>query len=555
MKFVLFILLSILIVPMALLSACKQAEPYIPEDIEKIITPEEKPAEEESSTKPTEEDEEAIREIVSKAGKVVPAAKEKNEVTIEKEEVKGDTKYVYEKHDVVDNIDSIVYLGLNDDIIWPGNLVKGTRAYDFIYDPISVDRQPVTLSISLESSTTTGSSITQIVDNPKLSTIRQGISNLLKKAITEDTRVPAKVDFKYKQVYNEEEMNLFVGVDVSYGAGSLDSKFNWDSTSKKNKIMANYRQIYYSVDIDTPTSPAALFSTSVKATDLAAAIPSGSMPLYISSVSYGMQAMMFIETDYNEEQMKLALDAAYKGAVDVELEFGYSAKEVLQSSSIQIVVYGGSTAGLQDLETGYEGFKKVIEASKDFGPDSPGVPIVYKFRHLADNTLALITLTSQYTLVKPLQVQQRVKITADQFICEMADDEGADNTVDMDRFYVWANAFNKANTDDPGIQFNPVDQQVYGWSDSGDGHQMDPGSIHDANASVVLTFDTENYDFGLATLKLKSFVRDWDTSNSNSEEGHGDITLVGNDMFGKKTIMLYSPDFRIRLEITITALS
>ncbi|MFC1914211.1 thiol-activated cytolysin family protein [Chloroflexota bacterium] len=544
MKRKLFILLSLMTVCALFLPACKQLEPYIPEDLKKIVTPEDKPR-----------DEEAINRIVSEAGKVVPAAKEKNEVTIEKEEIKDDIKYVYEKHDVVDNIDSIVYLGLNDDIIWPGNLVKGTRAYDFIYDPISVNRAPVTFSISLESSTGTGSSITQTVDNPMLSSIRQGISDLVKKAIIEDTTVPAKVDFKYKQVYNEEEMNLFVGADISYGAGSLNTKFNWDSTSKKNKIMANYRQIYYSIDIDTPASPASFFASTVNATELTAAMPSGSMPLYISSVSYGMQAMLFIETDYNEEQMKMALDAAYKGAVDVELEFGYSAKEVLQSSNVQIVVYGGSTAGLQDLETDYEGFMKVIKPSTDFGPDTPGVPIVYKFRHLADNTLALITLTSQYTLVKPLQIQQRVRVTVDRFICEMADDEGTNNTVDMDRFFVWANAFNRANTNDPGVQVNPVDQQVYGWSHGGDGHQMDPGSIHDAGTSVVLTFDTENYDFSLATLKLKAFVRDWDTSDSNSEEGRGELSLVGNDMFGDKSIMLYSPDFRIKVTITIMALS
>jgi hypothetical protein len=49
------------------------------------------------------------------------------------------------------------------------------------------------------------------------------------------------------------------------------------------------------------------------------------------------------------------------------------------------------------------------------------VPLTYKFRHLADNTLALVTLTSQYTLVKPLQVRQRVQVTVDDFECKMAD--------------------------------------------------------------------------------------------------------------------------------------
>ena len=489
--------------------------------------------------------------VLLKAQKLVPLAAEKDQIieSSSKDSTNG-IRYTYEKHDVVDNIESIAYLGLNDDIIWPGNLVKGDRAHDFIYEPISVKRAPVTLSISIESSST-GSSIVQEVNDPKLSTVRQGITDLLKKAITSDTKVPAKVEFSYEQIFSKSQMNLFVKADVSYGAGDLHTQFNWDQVSNKTRIMAKYRQIYYSIDVDVPMSPLDFFDPSVTPSQLEQAMGPGSCPMYVAGVSYGLMAIMCIETEFSYDQMKLALDASYSGTVDVDLGFGYTAQEVMASSSIKIIVYGGSTAGLSDIETGFAGFMKVVDASKDFSKDSPGVPLVYKFRHLCDNTLALITLTSQYTLVTPLKIKQFVHVKVLNFVCTMADDEGLDNTVDMDRFYVWANAFNRTGSNDPGVQFNPLDQVVYAYSTSGE-IAMDPGSIHWANSAIDLTYDTENYDFNFAKLHLKAYARDYDGGWSDNETAYGNITLIGNDIWGEKVIWLYSADFTFKVNVSIT---
>lgn len=133
----------------------------------------------------------------------------------------------------------------------------------------------------------------------------------------------------------------------------------------------------------------------------------------------------------------------------------------------------------------------------------------------------------------------------------MADDEGTDNTVDMDRFYLVCNAFNCANSTDPGIQFNQVDQQVYGYASGGE-VPMGPGSIHWANSSVILTYDTENYNFSFAKLNLKASARDYDGGWSSDEWASGQVNLVGNDIWGLKTIYLYSADFTIKAEIEIT---
>lgn len=498
-----------------------------------------------------------VTEVLEQAGRVEPLDVEKDEVIDTETQEEGDYRYVYETHDVVDNIDSIVYLGLNDDIVWPGNLVRGDQIHDFVYEPINVARAPVTLSISLETSTT-GESITRDVPDPRLSTVRQGISNLLKDAIVGDTHVPAKVEFNHQQVYNETHMDLYVGADVSYGAGSLSTSFDWQSDTKKTKIVAKYKQIYYSIDMDTPNHPADLFAESIPIEDLRAAMPRGSMPVYVAGVSYGLMAVITVETDFSYEEMNVALDFAYDGAVDVELESGYTAKEMLQSSNVRVVVYGGSTAGLDQIEHGFEGFMKVVEASREFTSESPGVPLVYRFRHAHDNTLAQVSLTSQYTLVRPVKLRERVRVTVDNFHCAMADDEGAVNTVDMDRFGCKVWAYDCSSDQEPGA---PIceGEQVYWWSTGGE-HNMNAGDTWDCegNHSYDVVFDAENFDFSAARLKLEGYARDKDSPGfplyNDHDQAWGTYEIRGDRFFengGKHMFLIESGDFRFEVNVTI----
>lgn len=525
------LLVWVLVGSLTLLVACSSDDPVGPE--------------------PASPDE--IEQILEDAGLLEPLSAEQDEIIESWDEEDGGYRYTYEVHDVVDNIESIAFLGLNDDVIWPGSLIRGNQAHQFVYVPVTVARAPITLSVSLEGSSTPGD-ISTVVTDPRLSTVRQGISDLLESAVGEDTHVPARVEFTMDQVHSESQMNLFVNADISYGGGSLETAFNWDEGSTTNKIMAKYMQIYYTIDMDTPSSPSALFAPTATAAEIAAALPPGSMPMYVSSVSYGMMALTCIETEFSEEQMELALNAAYSGAVDVELDFGYTAREVLQTASIKTIVYGGSTQGLDDIELGFEGFMEVIAASTDFTPESPGVPLVYRFRHVADNTLALVTLTSQYTLVRPLQIEQLVRVQVNRFVCTMADDEGADNSVDMNWFFVRANAFNCLNGADPGTQCNPVDQYAYNWT-AADWVEMGDGSpvIHDAGgASIIIAYNTESYDFNYAKLNLHAYARDTDDGWSDDEYANGYLNLVGNSIWGEKTITLSCADFVFRAELTIS---
>lgn len=122
----------------------------------------------------------------------------------------------------------------------------------------------------------------------------------------------------------------------------------------------------------------------------------------------------------------------------------------------------------------------------------------------------------------------------------------------MSEFRVWANAYNRKGGSDPGIRINSENQVVYAWK--GGEQTMDVGDVHQAGTSIDLAFDTQNFDYQLAKLQLKAYAREYD-STSSDETATSEIVLLGDQFFeggGKHEIYLYSADFTIRVDITLT---
>ena len=65
----------------------------------------------------------------------------------------------------------------NDEVFYPGALVKAQSAVDGSYKPIAAPRKPITISVSL-----TGSKPSITIEKPSLSTVRTGISELLNRS-------------------------------------------------------------------------------------------------------------------------------------------------------------------------------------------------------------------------------------------------------------------------------------------------------------------------------------------------------------------------------------
>ncbi len=494
-----------------------------------------------------------MAQVLDEAGKVAPPPAERSEVTEEQGPVVGNFRTVTEVHDDSNNITDITNLGLNDAVIYPGAIVRGDQIYSYVYEPISVPRAPVTLSSTLLGAPGEPS-VSEVVGNPgQVSAVRQGISNMVTRALSGEATAPAQVQWDYTRVYSKSQMSLFVKADVEYGLGNVDTAFDWATGAEKTRILAKYQQIYYTVDMDRPENPADVVAAGTSEAQLRAAFPAGSHPMYVSTVKYGFMAICAIESDYSEDEMRLAMNASYSGTVDVDLGFGRTARQVMNSSRVKVIVYGGATGGIEDLNT-FDGFMQIIRSSTTFTPQSQGVPLVYVFRNLQDSTLSQIALTSQYAITRQVKVRQGVRVTVDRFVCEMsADDEClANDQVDMDRFQVICNAYSRTGAGASLVQINPVNQVVFNWA-SPTYTEMSAGSTLTAGGSIDLLFNTEDYNPNYQRISLSAYARDYDACGGN-ESAWSSVLDVNGVFYGPQTVMIYSSDFTFRTEVTISAI-
>jgi hypothetical protein len=278
--------------------------------------------------------------------------------------------------------------------------------------------------------------------------------------------------------------------------------------------------------VDLPAAPYDLFDPAAGVESVAAALPPGSMPMFVSSVSYGWMAVLFIETDYSKDEMGMALDAAYDpaGNLEAKMSFGYSAKDVLQNSKIQIIVYGGSTSGItSDTLKGYSGLLELIQGSKDFGSNSPAVPLSFRLRHLSNNLIAKIALTEEYTITRKVSLRQFITISADKFACTW--DNDASGPLDMDRFFFWVKVYQGNNV--------IAEQKILDWYTSGE-HDMRAGNewLPSKKASTVVLLDLKRFDPSAYKIVLTASARDYDVVGAD-DWATGSLTIGGDQIYEK----------------------
>jgi hypothetical protein len=512
-----------------------------------------------------------IGALVDRAGTMQPPSETVDTIKDKTREMKKNKKYIYEKHEANNKTMSVLELGLSDNILWPGALIRGDKLANYVYEPIVASRQPITISLTGETVKGAGDLYLK-VKSPSRAGLSQSISDLLERAIPVGKKVPANFDYTCKQVYNESHMSAFLGADVSYGIYDLSTKFNWDSITRKNKIIAKFRQIYFTVNVDTPVHPSDFFSPSMGVKKIEALLPAGSAPVYVGSVSYGVMALMFIETDYSEEQINNSIQAGMDGKWGVKITGGYTSEDILSSSSINIVVYGGDTAGLENEELNLKGFKKIISNSYSCSPNNWGKPLSYNFYHLSNNTLAGFNSTSEYTIVRVSPAYPHVRLTVEKMKMDWADDDtqgggcckgrcdgvGGEDKVELDYYNVKVTAYNRSNQSPATLHKIDNAKKIVSYGDSGWGVSMDSGSIRPLNKSDDWHFNNWDFDLYQAVFVIEVYATDYDGSGCSREEAKNTKKIYGSEFFdnnGVHQVFFQASDFEGHFDIKIECLN
>ncbi len=295
-------------------------------------------------------------------------------------------EYIYKTdyYEAAAGYDEQLVMNPQTDVIFPGALIKGESVLDGTYTLIPAQRKPITISTSLLG----GDRVSVQVADPKLSTIREAINNLMK----QDYQVPyANMGFTVEQAYSESQLDL--SLHASYKGFGVDVKGGFDFSNKniQTRLVAKFIQSYYTLDMDMPNQPSELFDGDVSRT-----LFGTYMPMYVSTVTFGRMALFTIESTLSETQVRAYLDAAYAG---VSGQSSSDFNSLKAKSTMKVYVLGGSGSDAAGTIEGFEQFKTYIQAGGNFSKASPGAPIAYKLRYIKDNTVGKIVFAASYPIV------------------------------------------------------------------------------------------------------------------------------------------------------------
>jgi thiol-activated cytolysin len=310
------------------------------------------------------------------------------------------------KEKAATGFDENLLLNPTTDIIWLGSIFDGNSITSGEYTPISAKRGPMTFSISIPMGT-------QWVTIPEttLNLVRQGITDIVTSEVLSGN--PADTQLTQENVYSSDQVKIAAGVHFRGWGASFNSSFSFGTGNVRSRVLVKFLQIYYTLDMNLPDEPDDLFASGVTWRDIHSQIRGNVSPVYVSSIKYGRMGLLAVESDYSEEEVKVAFDMAYNaiiagGGASLDTEY----KKIISESTIKVRIYGGSGESACQI-FGYDSFVNWIKTGGDFSKESPGAPLSYTLRYVKDNSVARVILASEYYVRDAVQIQNkfRIKVT------------------------------------------------------------------------------------------------------------------------------------------------
>lgn len=316
-----------------------------------------------------------------------------------------DYDVTYEKVTATGSYDDLCTMGVNNDILYPGALVD-TSSDSF--RPITIKRAPITLSTNLESVLEQDAPISTVIESPSLSSVRQGIRQIVSNNIKTTTNLPANMSYSIKEITNEAEFKLNVGFGLQIKKFDLSENFSYGNLKKQTNLLFVLKQVYYTIDMDTPTEKNSrdLFADSLTNKQINDSLK-GTIPAYVSSVSYGRIAFITIQTNYSKQEITNALSTSWgemsehpgssaTKKLSISLDTTLSHIGTDSDTTINCYVYGGSSGQTVTIGDDARGTLNNIFNTFNGGGDG-ALPISYTMRHL-NGELAKVQDASEYTI-------------------------------------------------------------------------------------------------------------------------------------------------------------
>ena len=259
----------------------------------------------------------------------------------------------------------------NDEVFYPGALLKSKTVVDGSYSAIFAPRKPYTISTSL-----TGDKTSITVENASLSAARNAISELLNKNFNAP---PANITYNSYEVHDEQHLKLALGASYTGAINSVKGNVNFKYETEKTRYIVKIEQVFYTIDVDAPQKPSDFFKEDF---DFQKELGS-EKPIYISSIKYGRVLLLGIESSLTKTEVEAKINASFFN-------------DLKKSSTITGRVLGGN-AKLAGKSIGdFNAIRTFLEEGATFGKDNLGVPISYRLRELGTNNVFRTVIYSKY---------------------------------------------------------------------------------------------------------------------------------------------------------------
>lgn len=308
------------------------------------------------------------------------------------------------------NLDEISILSTKTGVIFPGALILANdKLVDGKPTPIALKRGPARLTLDLPGLKTPSFDLKTLSNSEYAAELNKKLQEWID--FVEESDNPnetyqnaAKMFMSVENAYNKSQIAIALNIKGNWGSAEISSALDVKNTTEQQTVIAIYKQVYYSVTMDTPQTPAHLFAQDVSLDQAKASFSNQSPPAYIRNVDYGRSLVIQMQTTKIESETDVKLAFQYAtGTKGIDVDQQTKIKNIIQNSTFRIMAIGGNAESAAQVfagnsEESLAAMIDYINQGAKFSPSNPGVPIAYTVAFAKGNVFGTLGLNAEYTL-------------------------------------------------------------------------------------------------------------------------------------------------------------
>ncbi|WP_299228101.1 thiol-activated cytolysin family protein [uncultured Psychroserpens sp.] len=301
------------------------------------------------------------------------------------------------------DFDETAILRYTGETIYPGALVNiNQEMLNGLPDSLQIDRRPINLMLDLPNMGDNGNIS---IENPAfIGNVETGIDNALSwwnnNAYVENH--VSESFYRASKSYTTSQIGLELGLPQQWSNQAYSNEFIQQTTPSQRVAYMAIKKVFYSVNVDEPTSPSNFFANDVTLEEVQSKMDDDNPPAYISSVQYGkiflLRISSYLDTNVGLDEV-LNYIAGNTEIVGVNNEI----ETIIDNSVISVITIDENaevsteTINFNTLLPGPGSISYLTEeGSAVYAPTNPGIPIAYQTRYIKDNALVKTGYTTNY---------------------------------------------------------------------------------------------------------------------------------------------------------------